>query len=1255
MPSVDKTFAEARSGDTVADVWRQLHLTSSAPTYVNGYPATADTVLAGGDHVTLRVLPRNMDYTSGGSPYYDPTAPGNGMVTGSGSSQPPGATGGGQASGGLFGGMLGKILGGGVGAGALALLSFMGKSSAAGNSNSVNSSLAQPPGQANSNNAPVDGIGGAKDTLIPLISGVTNQEDQWGVIRRVYGTYKVYPVVVGQPYSTLAGNNQTEHCIYEFGYGELAVTDIRVDNQPIANYAPDLTYGVFLGKSTDGNPTLYTGENADTAVGIQMPNNAGLTTGQAARYATSIAVTIAYPNGLFQTVKTVTNGVTTESFQQYTVSVEVICRPRVGSVGGTLTTMFFTIVENIQTSFRQTLVVPVPLGLYDVSVTQSETLAAPGGVITDNVTYELITASQAGPSFRRLVAANGQNIYTSKIEIAATSGSKVSGSIGEVSAVCTSVLRHWNGTIWNIPQPTSNPADIALDILQGTAAYGYVTDDRLDLPSFLAWFNFCQIALISFNRLYDSATTAIQALNEVLAIGRAKLVLHNNKYSIVIDQLQTQVIQHFTDRNTKDPTFLISWNQQPACVRVQFIDPTTIGAWQQNERLVFDFGFSVNNFPTNQVVQLAGCTDPATAYRYGNFIINTNKLRPITYQFTAYLEALVCTMGDLVKVRCELFGAGLGQGRITAVTTNGSGDVVGITIDAPQLMLAGSTYSVRIRQADGSTFQSLVTNIPGTTKSFTLTTPALHTASILPQFDDLVLFGLFPESKDCLVTNVEYQDSNSAKITCVDYSPAIYDIGVAPPFNNPIQSQHPAQIIIADPVILSVESDEGVLVRDTDGAFVNRAVFQMGPVASNVGTFEYQIRRTGGTTWGDVGSAPVGGSLSIYGVDDATNYDFQIRSRAFTGDISNWVPYLNYEVIGKSTPPPDLLPLYQDPKTGALQLQSPFYPPDYAGAQVRINLGDNSTWEIGTIIGQLVTGNTFDITPWQAGVVTFMAKGVDVAGNQSVNAAVLRKGFGDIIPANTMFTIPLSPTFPGTITGATVVSGQLVSNGGGIFWSGNKANKFWSMIPTDRFYNTQYTAVEYDFSVTVPSAVIRRPFRLYLDLAIQAQSYQILYRAPNPNLFWSNVPGSKAGKFWGAPTDLFWPQRSPNYVPWPAVGITDAGFGRYDFKIIAQSSQIKTIISALSGVIDAPTIELNLYNLQDTTGTGVIPLTIPNGYFRQILYGQYAIISDPAFPNVAFVVINKTGGAGLTGPTAFLFDKDGNPTGGSIDVTLGGY
>lgn len=125
------------------------------------------------------------------------------------------------------------------------------------------------------------------------ITGQSNNANKYGYVQKSYGTHRSFPTVAANPYTEVETDPSTGtlvqyfYCIYDFGIGPLAISDVKIGNTPISDYSdvtfrlvdpnkPDVDEGSWdtaLGKTFE----LYKGdlENDNTSVAINKNEEQG--------------------------------------------------------------------------------------------------------------------------------------------------------------------------------------------------------------------------------------------------------------------------------------------------------------------------------------------------------------------------------------------------------------------------------------------------------------------------------------------------------------------------------------------------------------------------------------------------------------------------------------------------------------------------------------------------------------------------------------------------------------------------------------------------------------------------------------------------------------------------------------------------------------------------------------------------------------------------------------------------------------------
>ena len=192
------------------------------------------------------------------------------------------------------------------------------------------------------------------------------------------------------------------------------------------------------------------------------------------------------------------------------------------------------------------------------------------------------------------------------------------------------------------------------------------------------------------------------------------------------------------------------------------------------------------------------------------------------------VENLVALRGNRVKLEHDAPLIGIGDGRIKTVETDGGSPefVTAFTVDDTIGIPDDGLYYVRIRRTDGVQLYKELVTVPGNTSSFEFATP--FSVDDAPAAGDLCYFVEAGEEVDAIITRIEPQEDLTARITLINYAPEIFtaESSEIPPFNSHLST--PLEFIRPlPPVLLTEQSDETVMLRNSDGTFISRAIFTL--------------------------------------------------------------------------------------------------------------------------------------------------------------------------------------------------------------------------------------------------------------------------------------------------------------------------------------------------------------------------------------------------------------------------------------------
>lgn len=520
---------------------------------------------------------------------------------------------------------------------------------------------------------------------------------------------------------------------------------------------------------------------------------------------------------------------------------------------------------------------------------------------------------------------------------------QISGSLDEINGMVASIVKDYDyeTDTW-VERASDNPASLFRHVLQGPAIPDeYRVDDaHIDLEKLKDWHNYCRIQGFSYFRVLgaDSGMSVYEVLTEIAAAGYAKPVLKPEEggiWSVWIDEPQTTVMQHFTEHNT----WGVQWTKKtidiPHAIRATFVNKDK--GYEQDTVTVYVDGHNESNstkFENWGVDYFQGITDIKQVQRVCRRAMAFAKLRPETLSFMCAMEYVTSQVGDLVRVTNSFVQWGLGSGWIVDTITNDNGGVIGLVLSESVTLTANVEHSIRVRRADakGTSFKADILTVSESKQ----TNEVMFTKVVVdnaPAPGDLYQFGYKDkESHECIITAIEPESGDIARITVCDYSPELFDIddGPIPDYDAGI-SRPPSlpTVVVSRPVFVDAMSDEQVLLIGADGSLIPRlAIVWARPEdcqdsVSHI-QFRYRTSENGipsvpptdeGVTdgspqepgsWYVLDYMPIENTTAfITPVTELYKYDVEARFLTRTGITGQWTKMIyDFKVIGKTSLPP---------------------------------------------------------------------------------------------------------------------------------------------------------------------------------------------------------------------------------------------------------------------------------------------------------------------------------------------------------------
>lgn len=262
-----------------------------------------------------------------------------------------------------------------------------------------------------------------------------------------------------------------------------------------------------------------------------------------------------------------------------------------------------------------------------------------------------------------------------------------------------------------------NPADIVLDMYLNSRYGGAIEKERIDFAGFSEWRDFCTDNGLTFDGIYYETSNIDDATKPVFTAGRAQRVTSGARISVAMDRPDTPVML-FSAGNILKNSFAL--NYLPFQDRINDIEVAYNDKTDKYKRKVVRIS---NNAALNRgeplksaTIELKGITDKDRAAKEAQFRMNYNQLVYRTTEWESPIEAISCTVGDVVLVQHEMMDWGIGGRVLPGATVNS------VKLDREITFKWGTTYKLLVHHDS----KSLVTS--ATVTSHTGTVVTLNTA-----------------------------------------------------------------------------------------------------------------------------------------------------------------------------------------------------------------------------------------------------------------------------------------------------------------------------------------------------------------------------------------------------------------------------------------------------------------------------------------------------------------------------------------------
>lgn len=425
----------------------------------------------------------------------------------------------------------------------------------------------------------------------------------------------------------------------------------------------------------------------------------------------------------------------------------------------------------------------LPKGRYSIRVRSAD--------FADKTNYDIGDPSCAEMQFR----VDGDIIDTTilpkvnQIAFEATAYKGLSGTIKKFNYVAEAQIPIWNGTDWNTIDKTTNPASIIrhllIDPLVNPRA---ISVNFLDDDTLVELYEWCEVQGFKASGIITDETKISDIISTILANCQASMIpLLNGKHTFVIDKPDKTPIGLFNQHNSFDFKWYPTVGRQTEAIRASFTsnvdyttDELTVYFW--SDKTIHETPEAGKTDDDYEIVkkEYKYVNDRACVLKVAEYDLTLAQQKRNNFEFAINLEALNMALLD----RCYISNSTNMQNESTGLIKDlilSEGNLTGFVLYSEIEISAGS--KIIIRSLD-YTNECPVINIydvlsVGNTNIVNIA-PVVYDGIIKGAGEitglsnvwhyDGDLFALGQDTiYDCTITDIKYNEDNTATITARDY------------------------------------------------------------------------------------------------------------------------------------------------------------------------------------------------------------------------------------------------------------------------------------------------------------------------------------------------------------------------------------------------------------------------------------------------------------------------------------------------------
>lgn len=343
-----------------------------------------------------------------------------------------------------------------------------------------------------------------------------------------------------------------------------------------------------------------------------------------------------------------------------------------------------------------------------------------------------------------------------------------------------------------VEKDASNPAWAAYDMLHlcsrlkniNTGEYEFeargCSEEMLIYEQFAEWADFCDEKNLRVNIEISQTGELLDVVNQNIAsCGRGAVIRFGTRYGCVWDCVK-QPVQMFGMGNIIAGTFeeeFLETSDRANGVEITYTDASM--DYSRNTITIYSDTYDTDAEEKLTQITMNGVTSYEQAYREGKFQLYCNKYLLRTVSFEASVDAIACTVGDVVLVAHDV-PQWAKSGRIFSVDTVKNEMVLPVEIDN-----VDADYMLMYRTINDNLRSTNITILENGNGYCTVRCETAFDRNDMPQVNDIFDLALRNiGSKPFVVKSISRASDFTRKIECLEYNEAIFNEDYAiPPIN----------------------------------------------------------------------------------------------------------------------------------------------------------------------------------------------------------------------------------------------------------------------------------------------------------------------------------------------------------------------------------------------------------------------------------------------------------------------------------------